>query len=620
MYNNNTSPNSYQTGYVPQDPYNQGNPYANPTNPYGNPTNPYGNPTNPYGNPTNPYGDQNQYYQQNPVQGTYPDAIATPIGNPNPGTTPVGGDPGYTTYNPPPNNNVGYNPSVYYQQQGDYDPYNINYQQISIDQWQQIPCQQTEYSQYWDSPNSFQPETYSENTKKETHCNDIFWNVFFWLNFCGTIALLVYLIVTKKTGDEKISIKLDGIKFADIGIAAAVGLGLGIVVNIIHFLFIACCPLCYLKFGMIVGFIYSVISAILFAFLGGSLIAFVFPVVYIILLVVFYCYACKYIEFSSKILKMAAKLLLQYPGLICFCLFQILWTLIVNAMFCVIIYFVQKRGLHPAVYLYVVFSYLWCTLTFEYVEYITVSGVASTWYFLYETDYFPNSPVCQSYKRAMSTSFGSAAFAGFILAVIQFLQFILDATKNNTSDGSNGTLDLICCILRCCAQCILCILERLVSTLNRYALIYCAAFGIPYIAACKRFVELECTRFIRVIMSSCVISQGIAYNLIVYSIASALAGFGLGHLIFKGKDEYSEATRLLFKIFTCCFALLFTFGIYEVVIEPIETMADTLLVCFSENPENLKTTAYDLYELIADQYNDQLGKHILSNTNDEDKP
>ena len=116
-------------------------------------------------------------------------------------------------------------------------------------------------------------------------------------------------------------------------------------------------------------------------------------------------------------------------------------------------------------------------------------------------------------------------------------------------------------------------------------------------------------------MSSCIISDATTYNLLVFSIASALAGYGFGHLIFKSKGDYSDDTRFMFKIFTCCFALLFTFGIYEAVVEPIVTMSDTLLVCFSENPENLKTTAYDLYELIAETYNEQLENEISNSRN-----
>lgn len=614
------NPNPYnlqdpnQNDQIPQNPYTQNayNPnLPNPSNPYGNPTNPYGNPTNPntyppngYNDPTNAY--QNQYYQQNPNQGAYPDAVATPV-QPQPGTIPNNGYNGYDNNVPPQSN-------IYYQTPDKYDPHNINYQQVTVDQWYQIPCQSSEYSQYWDSPDKFEPETFMENTEKESSCNDLAWLIIFWINFAATLALAIYLIIKEKPSNPKISIKIDGIKGADIGICAGIGVGVGLVSNIIHFIFIACCSKCYLGCGMAIGLIYAILGALLVFLSGGGFIGFILPALYLVLLVIFYCSACKYIAFSSIMLKQSSKLLLEYPGIICFCIYQIIWTLIYNALFCVLIYFIQKKGIHPAVYLYVVFSYLWCTLTFEYVEYMTISGVASSWYFLVNTVYLPGSLVCASYKRAMGTSFGSAAFAGFVLAVIQFLEYIIQSTADTSSQG--GVVAYICCILKCIAMCVLCILESCVSILNRFALIYCAAFGIPYIAACKRFVELECTRFIRVLMSSCIISNATTYNLLVYSIASALAGYGFGHLIFKGKD-YPDGTKLMFKIFCCCFALLFTFGIFEVLIEPILTLTDTLMICFCEYPDKLKTTDEELYETMRNTYDTNLQSMLNANNNSE---
>lgn len=576
-----------------------GSAYATPVNNYG-----YSTGQN-YQSPaySNPYG-QTGYTTQQPNYGTMPVNGYNPNYNQQPTTN-------YPNQNYVPNNgtsNVTYNPQPI--PPDSYNLYHIQYQQVTVDQWQSIPSEETEYSQYWSSPDAFSPSTYSDNTQSEVACNDCCWAIIFWIHFVAMIAFLIYMIVADDSKNLDMSFKLDLVKFKDIGYTVGIGLALAVLSNVIHFLFIFCVPKCYLGFGMIVGLIYVIVAVIFFAFFGGSMIGLIVPVLYLLLMIVFLCSAWKYIPFSAAILKQAAQLMIDFPGIICFLLLQVLWNIIVSALYSALVYYVQKRGIHNAVYLLVILSYLWSTMTFEYVEYLTVSGVASSWYFLNGTEYFPSSPILQSYKRAMTTSFGSASFAGFLIAIIQFLQFIIRSYLSSECDSDNGVLNILCCLLKCCALCILSILETLISLLSRYALIYCAAFGINYMAGAKRWLELECTRFVDILMNGCIVSTATTYNLLIYSIASAFAGFGFGYLIFNKNDEFDDSSKLLLEIFCCIFALLFTFGVFTIVIEPIVTLCDTLIVCFSECPENLKNTAYDLYEKLVEYYGDNLQAKI----------
>lgn len=580
----------------PQNPYGlpiNSNPNTN--NPNAIPINPYANPFNPYSNPNEDY-NVGQYYSEPQTQNTYPDAVAMPINSPQPAVIPS------ETHQSTQSENSSESSS--YIESSEYNPFDINYQDITIDQWQQIPSHHTEYSQYWSTREAFNPHIFSENSKKEKKFNDLCWSIFFWIQFLISIFLLIYLILLKSDGNRSISIKIDSMKTKDIIHSGLIGLSIGIISNIIHYLFLSCCPLFYLGTGMCVGFIYSIMASILYLMYGGNGFAFVFPIFYLIFLLLFYFFSCQSIELSSKFLIMSSKLLTEYPSLICFCLYQVLFTLVIDAFFCALIFYIQKRGINNLLYLYVAFSYFWTTLTFEYVEYLTVSGVAASWYFLNDTDYFPNSPVCQSYKRAMTTSFGSAALAGFILSIVEILEFIIDST--DSSINKMKTYSFCCCIFQCIARCILCVLKCCLMTINRFALVYCATFGIPYVSGCKRVIELMVTRFVRVITTACIIKEATRLNSFIFGIASAFIGYAFGHLMFKERNDYSDDTKEMFKIFICCFALLFTFGIFKATVEPQIALCDTLLVCFFECPENLKTTAYDLYELIAENYHDGL--------------
>ena len=163
---------------------------------------------------------------------------------------------------------------------------------------------------------------------------------------------------------------------------------------------------------------------------------------------------------------------------------------------------------------------------------MTVAGVSSTWYFLNDTEYFPTHPVAQSFKRAATTSFGSAAEAAFILAVIQFLRTIIQMDGSHT-DNQAAALVILC--LKCIALCILNCLESIFGILNRYALIYCATFGIPYKDGCKRVIEGFVTKFIDVLFSSCIISDVCSISLLGFAVIGAFCGYG-----FINKCKYSR--------------------------------------------------------------------------------
>ena len=106
------------------------------------------------------------------------------------------------------------------------------------------------------------------------------------------------------------------------------------------------------------------------------------------------------------------------------------------------------------------------------------------------------------------------------------------------------------------------------------------------------------------------IGNALSYNLLTFSVGAAILGYGLGYWIF-GKDT------VVGYIFTCVFALIFTLCIFMVFESPVETISDTIFVCFAESPEQLKTTANELYELFVHKYDVNLRK-LSGNSNDSD--
>lgn len=583
-----TNPN-YQPTYNNQGA-NQG-PYAQ--SPYQQPYNPYQQGYNPYqqypqqGNAAPQQGYNNQYQNSSPR-----------YENPQPvqSTTPPPQQTNTTTTSSPPT--ADYN----------YDPYHINYSEMSVNQFNSVPNEQTNYSQYWDGSEAFQPQNFEENTKKENKWNDIVFLIIFWVHFLVSVALLVWLVISSPKAKDKYSnvdVEIDKEGMTLLWKSLAIGIAISVILNVLHFFYITFAPSFYIKWGFIIGIVIAIILTVAAIVFSQSFVLVIFPIIWILLSLCMYCMFRKYIPFSASVLDMTCKLIVRFPSVIFVEFMQMIINIGVSIFFSAIVFYIQYRRFSNFIYIWVILSYYWTSLTIEYVTYMTCAGLAASWYFLNGTEYMPKNPCLQSFKRAITTSFGSACLAGLLLAIIQTLKALVNM---GDSGGSNGVVSMIICLLRCIAMCVLNILECCLSFIIRYALIYCAIFGVPFKEACRRFAELQCNRFIDALIGGCMIGNALSYNMLTFSVGSAILGYGLGYWAF-GKDT------IIGCIFTCIFALIFTLCIFMVFESPVETISDTIFVCFAESPEQLKTTANELYELFVDKYNVNL-KHLANQSSD----
>lgn len=477
-----------------------------------------------------------------------------------------------------------------------YDTYHINYNDnVDINGFNNQPNDPSPYAELWNGQQAFTQEKFAENSKKETRCNDVAFTILFLINFVATFVLLGYLVVKGKEYTSGSSSDPSYVTDPDLNskmLTKAIGysIALAIAINIVHFCYASFASVIYVKFGLFIGVVFAALMCLFPAISYGIWASLVFPVIMFFFSLIFYCIARPYIEFSAAVMKKCTQLICRYPSILLLVVLQSIIDIAISVMFAVIIYYVEVCQISAAVYIYVILSYFWITITTGYVVYMTGAGLAASWYFLNGTEYFPKSPVWQSFKRACTTSFGSAAYAGLILAVIQTLKTLVNMSGNSDNTLLN--------VLRCIAMCILNILEACVRWITRYALIYCAIYGVPFKEGCRRWAELSCKRFCDVLIEGCVISQVLTYNFFVFVIGAALIGLGVGYLAFPDNDTA--------KIFVPCFTAIFMCCIFLIYSQSIEVMADTIFVCFAESPDNLKTTANELYESMSQTYHQNL--------------
>ncbi len=110
----------------------------------------------------------------------------------------------------------------------------------------------------------------------------------------------------------------------------------------------------------------------------------------------------------------------------------------------------------------------WTQQVVKNVIHTTTAGIAATWYFSpVEARGCCSAAVCDSTKRSLTTSFGSICLGSLLVAIIQFLDYLVqNLRRNNQENGQSQTG--AGAILLCCLDCILQMLEGIMEYFNKW--------------------------------------------------------------------------------------------------------------------------------------------------------
>jgi solute carrier family 44 (choline transporter-like protein), member 2/4/5 len=188
------------------------------------------------------------------------------------------------------------------------------------------------------------------------------------------------------------------------------------------------------------------------------------------------------------------------------------------------------------------FGTLWCNAFIQAMGVFVVASACCIWYYSHgpnqnETSY----PIFRSYKMVFRYHFGSLAFGSLILAIVQFLQLVVEAVKKQAESSgaaNNKCFEYVINCLRCCLQCV----ERVVEFINKTAYIQIALRGKNFCSAAKDGFEIVWANPLR------------------YMVVS-----GVGWIImFLGKLMIAASTTVGFYIL-----ITYVSSIQENVLEPI---------------------------------------------------
>jgi len=226
---------------------------------------------------------------------------------------------------------------------------------------------------------------------------------------------------------------------------------------------------------------------------------------------------------------------------------------------------------------FILLTLYWVTQVIKNTIHVTSSGLFATWYFL---NPLPHNPTVSSFKRAITTSFGSICLGSLLVAFLQTLRTICRALANKRND-----------FLAAIAACLIGCIESLVRYFNRYAFAQVAIYGKTYCKAARDTWELIHSHGIEAIINDNLIGGVLSICIIAGGIIGALFGVLLGFLLVPN-----------FVVLIAVLGFIIGYVMTLLTMEVIDSGVATIFVCFALDPLALQRNDPHLYQLFKDTY------------------
>uniref|UniRef100_A0A7S0RW54 Choline transporter-like protein n=1 Tax=Chlamydomonas leiostraca TaxID=1034604 RepID=A0A7S0RW54_9CHLO len=236
-------------------------------------------------------------------------------------------------------------------------------------------------------------------------------------------------------------------------------------------------------------------------------------------------------------------------------------------------------------FIYHFFGLLWTNQFIVGFGCVTIAGAIASYYWARgDSAQMPTFPVLVALKNTTIYHCGSVAFGSFIIAVIQFIRFLLDYLDRKTRElqSANKCAEWAMCCVKCCMWC----LEKIVAFINRNAYILVAVKGTNYCVSAGRAVALIVTNALRLAAVNF-----IGDILIFLGKVAIAAGGGVIALALSEIDYYNNATKypdtyLYSPILPVAVSIITAFVVAEIFFSVYEMAIDTVLLSFCEDCES----------------------------------
>ena len=409
--------------------------------------------------------------------------------------------------------------------------------------------------------------------KQDTPYQDKLFGVLFIVFLLLIFILSLFFFVTNESTYDKDSANSDNEylnehfwKLSIISISIAIG-------TTILLLFILAKYTFYLVwFSLILSFllwlIYGIILIIEFKSISVGII-----ILFIALIQLLWIYLVRHrIEFATALIMLSIDALNKFKSTYFISIFgiflQTFWLIIWLMGFSYSIDGTDATQI--TIFLYI-FAYYWTFQVITNIVLCTICGTIGVWYFLFP-QYVPNKPVYASFRRSITTSFGSICYGSLIIAVVQTIRLFITLLRSIVRDRNNNFCAQ--CILGC-ISCMLQCIEDIIEYINHYAFVRISIYGMNFCNSAKETLQLFRSRGFDLIINDDLTNSVLLLSCL---LCSAFNGLCIG-LISKYSYNNNSIETVVLWSFTA-FAVSFALSMSSMV--TIKAAVSTIFVSFAE--------------------------------------
>eukprot|EP01016_Furgasonia_blochmanni_P020306 TRINITY_DN2265_c0_g1_i5.p1 TRINITY_DN2265_c0_g1~~TRINITY_DN2265_c0_g1_i5.p1 ORF type:complete len:326 (+),score=45.08 TRINITY_DN2265_c0_g1_i5:1108-2085(+) len=221
------------------------------------------------------------------------------------------------------------------------------------------------------------------------------------------------------------------------------------------------------------------------------------------------------------------------------------------------------------------FGFFWINCFLIALIHFIIASAASIWYFAKDEAVY--LIFTKSVMRAFYYHLGSLALGSLLLAIIQFIRFIIAYIHEQAKDEKldNGPLRFLMCCIQCCIGCF----ERIVRFLNNHAYIQIALTGKNF---CIAAIDAVYLIYRNALAFGIVTGLGNLYILlgkIFVCVSATVAGFLMITRSKQFEDKISSPVGL-----TICFAVV-SYTVGALFMSVWAMASETILQCFFVDTE-----------------------------------